>query len=143
MLSKLTLRRLPLLDQPPATPILDGVRIRMAAGEAAPIFNGTPFRFVGYLEFLPDTGAWRGNHWHEKKHESFYVIRGRLRGVFEDLDTGERETLELEAGDLLEIAPRCAHAFAALEYAQVLECSPLDYDASDAHRREVGSGPVA
>lgn len=138
MLSRVSIRRLPVLDAPPATPVLDGVRIRMSAGEAAPIWNGTPFRFIAYLEFLPDTGAWRGNHFHEKKREAFYVIRGRLRAVFEDVDTGERAEHTLEAGDVLHIEPRCAHAFQALEYAQVIECSPLDYDAADAYPRVVG-----
>jgi mannose-6-phosphate isomerase-like protein (cupin superfamily) len=140
MLSKLALRRLPVLDAPPARPVLDGVRIRMAAGEAAPVFNGTPYRFVAYLEFQPGTGAWRGNHYHERKRESFYVIRGRLRAVFEDVDTGERFETTLETGDLLHIEPRCAHAFTALEYTQVIECSPLDFDASDAYPRVVGRG---
>lgn len=138
MTEKLSIRRLPVLDGPPAEPVLDGVRIRMAAGEAAPVFNGGPWRFIAYLEFLPGTNAWRGNHWHERKRESFYVIRGRLEGVWEDLDSGERGGFTLEAGDLLVIEPRCAHAFRALEYAQVIECSPLEYDAGDAYPRALG-----
>ena len=142
-LSKVTIRSLPVLAGPPAAPILDGVRIRMTAGEAAPVFNGGPWRFIGYLEFVPGSAAWRGNHWHELKRESFYLIRGRLRGVFEDLDTGERAEAELREGDVLTIEPRCAHAFAALEYAQAIECSPYEYDASDAYPKIVGRGPVA
>jgi len=130
---KITLRRLPEFDGPPPAPVLDGARIHMSAGEAAPILNGGPWRFVAYLEFLPGTGAWRGNHYHEFKHETFYIVKGRLRGVFEDMDTGETLQLELAAGDLVTIAPRCAHAFAALEYAEAIEVSPLVYDASDAH----------
>ena len=143
MLAKVTIRRLPVYDAPPTAPVLDGARILMPAGEAAPVFNGGPWRFIAYLEFLPGTGAWRGNHFHERKHESFYIVRGRVRGVFEDVDTGERAEAELAAGDLVTIAPRCAHAFAALEYAQAIECSPLVYDASDAHPRVVASGPPA
>lgn len=138
LVGRVTLRSLPVLDQPPAQPILDGVRIRMAAGEAAPVFNGTPFRFVAYLEFLPGTGAWRGNHFHEKKREAFYVIRGRLHGVFENVDTGERAEAEIGAGDVLMIEPRCAHAFRALEYAQVIECGTQDFDPADAFARVIG-----
>jgi mannose-6-phosphate isomerase-like protein (cupin superfamily) len=133
-----TIRRLPVLDAPPATPVLDGVRIHMAAGEAAPVFNGTPWRFVAYLEFLPGTGAWRGNHYHEKKLEAFYVIRGRLEAAFANVDTGERSTAEVETGDVLLIEPRCAHAFRALEYAQVIECGTQDFDPTDAFARVVG-----
>jgi len=110
----------------------------MAAGEAAPVFNGGPWRFVAWLEFLPGTGAWRGNHWHEKKREHFYVIRGRLRALFEDVDSGERDEAILEPGTVLVIEPRCAHAFTALEYAECIECSPLEFDAGDAHARRLG-----
>ena len=140
---KVSIRRLPVLEAPPAAPVLAGARILMPAGEAAPVFNGGPWRFIAYLEFLPGTNAWRGNHWHELKRESFYIIKGRVRGVFEDLDTLERTEAVLEAGDVVVIEPRCAHAFAALEYAQAIECSPLVYDAADAHPRVVGHGPAA
>jgi mannose-6-phosphate isomerase-like protein (cupin superfamily) len=143
MLAKVTLRRLPVFERPPETPVLTGARIRMAAGEAAPILNGGPWRFVAYLEFLPGTGAWRGNHFHERKRETFYVVTGRLRAVFEDVDSGERAETELSAGDLLVIEPRCAHAFTALEYAQVIEASPFEYDAADAHPFLLGGGPAA
>ena len=139
MLAKVAILSLPVLDAPPAQPRLDGVRIKMAAGEAAPVFNGGPWRFIAYLEFLPGTLAWRGNHYHEKKREYFYVIRGRLHGVFEDVDTGERAEAELVAGDVIVIEPRCAHAFRALEHAQAIECSPLEFDASDAYPRVVGT----
>ena len=140
MLAKVSIRRLPLLDAPPAQPVLDGVRIRMAAGEAAPVLNGGPWRFIAYLECLPGIGAWRGNHFHEKKREWFYVIRGRLRALFLDVDSGESAEAVLETGDLLVIEPRCAHAFTALEYAQVIECSQLEYDAGDACPRVLGRG---
>lgn len=134
----LSIRRLPVLDQPPPKPILEGVRIKMAAGEAAPVFNGGPWRFIAWLEFLEGTGAWRGNHYHEKKLESFYVIRGTLRGVFEHLDTGETLDTELPEGTVLVIEPRVAHAFTGLTYAQCMECSPLEFDAADAYPRRIG-----
>lgn len=140
MLSKVSIRSLPVLDAPPAAPILDGVRIRMAAGEAAPVFNGGPWRFIAYLEFLPGTGAWRGNHYHEKKREYFYIISGSVRGVFEDVDSGERAEAVLSAGDVVVIEPRCAHAFTAVAYSQAIECSPLEFDASDAYPRVVARG---
>lgn len=137
---KVTIRRLPVLDGPPAKPILDGVRIRMPAGEAVPVWNGGPWRFIAYLELLPGPDTWRGNHWHEKKTEYFYVISGRLRGVFEDLDTGETLDTELEQGTTIVIQPRCAHAFKGLERSQALECSPHEFDATDAFRKQLGSG---
>ena len=48
-MERVTIRRLPVLDRPPAEPILDGVRIRMPAGEAVPVWNGGPWRFIAYL----------------------------------------------------------------------------------------------
>ena len=137
-MDKVTIRRLPVLEKPPAEPILDGVRIRMPAGEAVPVWNGGPWRFIAYLELLPGANTWRGNHWHEQKTEYFYVISGRLRAVFEDLDTGETLEAELESGTTLVIQPRCAHAFKGLERSQALECSPHEFDATDAHPKVVG-----
>lgn len=132
-MDKVSIRRLPVLDAPPARPVLDGVRIRMPAGEAAPVWNGGPWRFIAYLELLPGPGLWRGNHWHEKKTEYFYVISGRVRGVFEDLDTGGALDTEIETGTTIVIAPRCAHAFAGLERAQAIECSSFEFDPADAY----------
>ena len=132
MPAKVSIRSLAVLSSPPAQPILDGVRIRMPAGEAAPVFNGGPWRFIAYLEFLAGTGAWRGNHYHERRREYFYLIRGRLRAVFEDLDSGETLDRELDEGTVIVIEPRMAHAFLALEYAQCIECSPLEFDPGDA-----------
>lgn len=134
-----TIRRLPVLEKPPARPILDGVRIVMPAGEAAPVWNGGPWRFIAYLELLPGPGLWRGNHWHERKTEYFYVISGRLRGVFEDLDSGERLEADLDAGTTVVIEPRVAHAFRGLERSQAIECSPLEFDAGDAFPKRVGT----
>ena len=139
-MDKVTIRRLPVLDGPPARPVLDGVRIRMRAGETVPVWNGGPWRFIAYLEMLPGSDTWRGNHWHELKTEYFYVVSGRLRAVFEDLDTGERLDTELETGTTVTIAPRVAHAFKGLERSQALECSPFEFDASDAYAKAVAAG---
>ncbi len=137
-MDRVTIRRLPLLDQPPPEPVLDGVRIRMPAGEAAPVFNGGPWRFISVLEFLPGTGLWRGNHWHAVKREHLYVISGRVLGVFEDIDSGERLEAELEAGTTVVVEPRCAHAFRERGEARVLECAPQPFDPTDAFPRIVG-----
>lgn len=139
MIPGLTIRQLPVLDAPPAQPILDGVRIRMAAGEAAPVFNGGPWSFIAWLEFAAGTGAWRGNHFHEQKTEYFYVIRGTLLGRFEDMNTGEYFAQELPEGTVIVIEPRVAHAFQGVGYAHCMECSPYEFDASDAYPHVPGS----
>ena len=126
----------------PWAPALERWLLRPCRVSAIPIpasnSHGTPYRFVAYLEFLEGTGAWRGNHYHEKKREAFYVIRGRLKAAFENVDTGERAEVEVREGDVIVIEPRVAHAFQAIEYTQAIECSPLDFDASDAYPRVVG-----
>jgi mannose-6-phosphate isomerase-like protein (cupin superfamily) len=137
-MDKVVIRRLPLLEAPPASPILDGVRIRMPAGEAAPVYNGGPWRFISYLEFLAGTGLWRGNHYHERKREYVYVISGTVLGAFEDIDSGERLEVDLPAGTTVLIEPRCAHAFREQGYAQAFECAPLEFDADDAFPFVVG-----
>ncbi|GAA5183538.1 hypothetical protein GCM10023322_23050 [Rugosimonospora acidiphila] len=134
-LSKVSVRRLP--DVAPPIPE-GGGRMTSDAGELAQIANGEPFRFLAYLQFKPDKGAPRGNHFHRVKNETLYVIGGRLRARFRDIDTGESMDLLLEPGDLVTVAPRCAHAYLPLEYSQAVELSPSVYDPTDTLRFDLG-----
>lgn len=77
---------------------------------------------------------WRGMHYHEKKDEVFYVVGGRIRAVFVDLDTREREEHILTKGHKLRVKPRCWHVFYGMEDALVVEYSPQVYDKADATR---------
>ncbi|RGC69456.1 hypothetical protein C5N14_09285 [Micromonospora sp. MW-13] len=122
------LRRLPVTSPPIPQ---GGGRVRSAAGELAKIVDGGSYRYLAYLEFLPEAGRPRGNHYHAARTETLYVISGRLRGVFLDLDSGERVEALLEAGDLVTLAPRCAHVFQALERAQAVELADRPYDPAD------------
>jgi len=83
-------------------------------------------------------GFWRGMHYHEKKQEFFYVISGRIRALFIDLDTKEQEEHVLEKGDKIIIQPRLWHIFHALEDASVVEYSPQTYEKSDAPKLDMG-----
>lgn len=128
---KLSLRSLPVIHGRPERPVLDGGRILLPAGEFAQVANGEEARFVAYLEFLPGPGLARGGHYHERKGEALYVIRGRLRARFADADSGATEELTLEAGDLVRTAPRLAHRYEALEHAQAIEFSATPFDPDD------------
>lgn len=128
---RLTLRALPVIHGRPGRPVLDGGRILLPAGEFAQIANGEEARFVAYLEFLAGPGLARGGHYHERKGEALYVIRGRIRARFADADSGATEELTLGPGDLVRTAPRLAHRYEALEYAQAIEFSATPFDPDD------------
>jgi dTDP-4-dehydrorhamnose 3,5-epimerase-like enzyme len=80
---------------------------------------------------------WRGMHYHEKKDETFYVIDGRIRAVFIDLDTNEKEELILTRGNRLRVKPRCWHVLYGIDDASVVEYSPQAYDKTDAYKIEM------
>lgn len=123
---KLLVRRLEVTSPP----ITDGGRMRGAAGEFAQISNGEPFPFVAYLDFAGE-GTRRGDHFHERKTELLYVIDGELDARYLDLDTQAFTRLTLEAGHLVRVGPRCAHAYVAARYSQAVELATLVYDPSD------------
>jgi dTDP-4-dehydrorhamnose 3,5-epimerase-like enzyme len=79
-------------------------------------------------------GYWPGMHYHERKDETFYVVGGRIRAVFVDLDTKEREEQVLLKGYRVRVRPRCWHVFYGLEEALVVEYSPQIYDKTDMTR---------
>lgn len=124
------LRSLPVTTAPiPA----GGGRIHTPAGELAQIVNGPTFRFLAFLEFRPNAAKPRGNHYHRQKVEVLYVIRGRLRAAYEDLETGELYETELKAGDLAAVSPLCAHVYEAIEHTFAVELAEQEYDPNDTY----------
>jgi dTDP-4-dehydrorhamnose 3,5-epimerase-like enzyme len=101
-------------------------------GEFIQVTYGEEVRHVALFQIRK--GFTRGNHYHEKKDEGFYVVSGRIGVLFLDMDTGERAERIVEKGNCLRIAPRCGHLFEALEEAWVVEYSPQAYDKADAFR---------
>src|SRR3989304_5156983 len=51
-------------------------------------------------------GYSRGNHYHEKKEEIFYIFQGKIKGSFIDMDTLQKEEKILEKGDRIRVQPR-------------------------------------
>ncbi len=127
MANKVRLVSLPVMSPP--FPVSGG-RGLSPAGEMAQIINGDPMRLVTYIEFQADSAP-RGNHYHNKKIEVIYVIKGRLRVFFEDLDTHEHSQIEMKTGDIVYVQPRCAHVYVAQEYTQALELNEVPYDHAD------------
>lgn len=79
-------------------------------------------------------GFSRGNHYHEKKEEIFYIFDGKIRAVFMDMDTLQKEERVLEKGDRIRIKPRCGHIFHGLEDALIVEYSPQVFDPEDNYK---------
>ncbi len=103
-------------------------------GEFVQIAYGEEIWHVALFELKP--GHWRGSHYHEKKEETFYVVRGKVRCVCIDIDSGAREEFVISRGDKMRVVPRCAHIFYGMEDALVVEYSPQKYDKGDAFRFE-------
>ena len=82
-------------------------------------------------------GFSRGNHYHRRKEEIFYIFNGKIKAHFVDLETNERGERTLEKGDKLRIKPFCGHRFQALEDTLVAEYSPQVYDIKDSYRIDV------
>ncbi len=59
-------------------------------------------------------GFSRGSHYHEAKEEIFYVVSGKMRALFLDMDTLQKEEYILEKGDKIRMKPRCGHIFYGL-----------------------------
>ena len=76
-------------------------------------------------------GFVRGNHYHQKKEEVFYIFQGKLKAVFMDMDTRQKEERVLEKGDKIRIRPFCGHMFHGLEDTLVVEYSPQVYEMED------------
>jgi len=79
-------------------------------------------------------GFSRGNHYHEKKEEIFYIFSGKVKVVSMDMDTLEKGEVILEKGDKLRLKPRCGHIFTALEDTLVVEYSPQVFDPEDNYK---------
>ncbi len=125
------------LESLPETKEIDGAKRWLDdKGEFAQICYMEEACHIAFFTLKKD--AWRGMHHHEKKEETFYVVVGRIRAVFVDLDTGQRQERVLVKGDRLRIAPRCWHVFYGIEEASVVEYSPQVYDREDAYRRDMG-----
>ena len=107
-------------------------RLLEPRGELTQISNGKAFLHLVYWDIRPEPGTFRGQHYHERKEESMYILRGCLRALFEDIDSKEREEHTLAEGTKVLIQPRLAHKFIPLEFVQVIEFSPQPFDGSDA-----------
>jgi dTDP-4-dehydrorhamnose 3,5-epimerase-like enzyme len=83
-------------------------------------------------------GFSRGSHYHEAKEEIFYVVSGKMRALFLDMDSLQKEEYILQKGDKIRMKPRCGHIFYGLEDTLVVEYSPQIYNMEDSFRIDLG-----
>ena len=126
MSEKIKIEELPVTDL-----FLRRKRLIQDRGELALIEDGVSIRHLGYFSLKKGNDYFRGGHFHEKKIERFYIISGKLRLHFVDLETGTRGEVQVRDGMCVAIHPKCAHRFSAVEDAQVIEYYDSDYDPDD------------
>jgi len=129
---KIFKRSLPVLQLPlgPDAPALR--RLLLPQGELAQFYNAEEgIRYMAFIELLP--GRARGNHYHKVKEELVYVIHGEVMLSVADLDSKERTSVALRAGDLAVIRTGIAHALRTVEPGQAIEFSSSRFDPADIH----------
>lgn len=89
----------------------------------------TPSNYIAYVTF-PKGGVPRANHFHEKKHEYIYLIKGKIKvyirrgGCLSD----SINVITLSSGSIIYIKPGWAHAIETIEGGYGIEFSPTNYD---------------
>jgi quercetin dioxygenase-like cupin family protein len=124
MINKVTVEKLPDTKEIPGAK-----RWEEEKGEFVQIVYQEAMNHLAAFEIRK--GFSRGNHYHDKKEEIFYVFQGKIRASFIDIDTLQKEERILEKGDKIRVKPRCGHLFKALEDTLVIEYSPQVYDKGD------------
>ncbi|MFH0821956.1 MAG: hypothetical protein V2B18_04345 [Pseudomonadota bacterium] len=81
-----------------------------------------------YFDIHPGVGRFRGSHYHVEKTEYFYVISGSCRIRHVDLETMENGFVIAVQGDMVTVAPHCAHILEAVEHCRVMEYSSTVVD---------------
>jgi len=126
-----------IIENLPETNCIEGAkRWTEDKGEFVQISYREDIRHVAYFELRK--GFTRGGHYHNRKEEVFYIIDGRVRGVFYDLETGEQAEYIFEKGDKIRVKTGCAHIFYGVEDSHAIEYSNQYYDSRDAYPYVLG-----
>ncbi len=100
-------------------------------GEIVLLADSEEIRHITFFTLNPGPNYFRGGHYHKKKTEKFYVVSGKLNILIVDVDTKEKDIIEIIAGQRVTIYPFCAHKFQAITPAQVIEYYATSYDPDD------------
>ena len=122
--------RLQLVLLPLSQEMLVEKRSQDQRGEAHFIVNDQPFCRLACLSLKAGAGS-RGNHYHQRKTEGFYLVSGRLLLKLKCLPSGQELELELLPGSRFFIPPLVAHCLTALEDLWFVEFTGHPYEQSD------------
>jgi hypothetical protein len=123
---------LPMIE---GSPPIDAPRLKRLAlpqGELAHFSDGENIEYIAFVELR--AGSTRGNHFHQKKEEAVYIIRGEMMLIAQDTQTGERVTLKLKTGDLAVVSALVAHVYQTTKPGDAVEFSKAIFDAADVYR---------
>ncbi len=137
---KVLKRSLPVIAgaPPPGAPTLK--RLLLPQGELAHFWNGEePIHYLAFLELR--AGAVRGNHLHRHKRELVYLISGEISLSIQDIESGQRESLLLQAGDLASISTGIAHRYHVNLPGQAIEFSSSPFDPADLYLWQFSPSP--
>ena len=101
-------------------------------------------RYCGKLLFVR-SGESLSLQYHEAKDESWYVQEGRAELELASVGDGDRERVEIQAGDCFRFRPQTVHRLRAAEDTLIIEVSTPEIDdvvrLEDAYGREGTSEP--
>ena len=100
-------------------------------GELVLLSDSDEIRHITYFSLNPGKDFFRGGHYHKKKTEKFYVVSGKLNVFIVDVNTQERDSVDLIAGQRMTIYPFLAHKFQAITESHVIEYYASIYDIDD------------
>ena len=126
-MNKVTVEKLPNTKE-----IVGAKRWEEERGEFVQVAYQETMRHLAVFEIKK--GYSRGEHYHEKKEEVFYVFLGKIKASLIDMDTLQQDERILEKGDRIRVRTRCGHRFYGLEDTLVIEYSPQVYDKEDTHK---------
>jgi uncharacterized RmlC-like cupin family protein len=108
-------------------------RLFLPQGELAQFYDGSePIHYLAFIELK--AGTQRGNHFHKQKLEWIYLISGEFLLRAEHLETHERQSLTVRAGDLIKIRTGIAHVLEVQQSGHAIEFSPARFDPGDTYR---------
>ncbi len=84
-----------------------------------------------------NAGAQFSMHYHMLKHETFYVLKGRLELRCFELSDATPHEGEIKQGDVIVIPPGNPHKLIALEDSEIIEISTQHFE-SDSYRIQRG-----
>lgn len=106
-----------------------------ARGKFLGIVQNHKWEEINFIESL--RACVRGNHYHKKTKEGFYIIKGKIKVKLIDLIDGSEKEFIVEHGDAFIVKPNIIHTFEVLEDSQWINMlsKPMKVGEEDIYRR--------